>query len=83
MGSKLTLHINNEIIEKIRIYALKTGRSISDITEELYKKILAEREEKEKGIKTKISKKYKGIIEKENIDMEKIRLSFLREKHIK
>ena len=83
MGSKLTLHINNEIIEKIRIYALKTGRSISDITEDLYKKILAEREEKEKGIKTKISKKYKGIIEKENIEMEKIRLSFLREKHIK
>ena len=83
MGSKLTLHIEDEIIEKIRIYALKTGRSISNITEELYKKILSEREEKEKGIKTSIAKKYKGIIEKENIDTENIKLNFLKEKHIK
>jgi len=31
MGKKLTLHIKPEIIEEIKIYAMKNKRSVSDI----------------------------------------------------
>jgi len=83
MGRKLTLHIDKEIIEEIKIYAMKNNRSISDITEEIYKQILAEKEKKKKDIKTTIARKYKGILGKENIDIDSIKLNFLKEKHVK
>ena len=83
MGTKLTLHIDKEIIEKIKIYAMKNKRSISDITKELYKQILSDREKKEKDIKTPIAKKYKGIIDKEKIDIESDKLNYFKEKHVK
>ncbi len=83
MGKKLTLHIDEEIIEEIKIYAMKNNRSISDITEDIYRQILAENEKKKKGINTTIARKYKGILGKENIDIDSIKLSYLKEKHVK
>ena len=83
MGKKLTLHIDKEIIEEIKIYAMKNNRSISDITEEIYKQILAEKEKKKKDIKTTIARKYKGILGKEKVDIDSIKLNYLKEKHVK
>lgn len=40
MKQKFTLTIDDTLIEKIKIQAIKARRSVSDITEELYREYL-------------------------------------------
>ncbi len=82
MNSKLTLRLNKDIIEGIKAYAFMNRRSLSSITEDLYKKILMEKEKKENDIKSPIAKKYKGILGGEKIDTASIKLEYLNEKHL-
>ena len=62
METKLTLRLSKEIIEQVKMYALKRQRSLSSITEDLYKQLLIEKQEIFKEISTPIAKKYKGIL---------------------
>ena len=77
------MHIDKELIEEIKIYALKKRRSVSDITSELYKKALSDRERKQKEIETPIARKYKGIVDGQSVDVDMDRLSRLRKKHVR
>jgi len=83
MDTKLTLRLDKEVIEQIKIYALKDNLSVSALTEDLYKKILMEKEERKKGLASAIARKYKGILGKEEVDLKSVRLDSLKKKHIK
>jgi hypothetical protein len=83
MYTKLTLRLNKEIIEQMKVYALMNQKSLSALTEELYKKILLETRQNISGVQTPMAKKYKGILGKKDVDFDSIKLSHLKEKHLK
>lgn len=83
MDTKLTLRLDKEIIERIKIYASKQQKSLSALTEELYKAFLMKsNDNSESEILSPIAKKYKGIISSTDFDAETQKLSYLRGKHL-
>ena len=82
MNTKLTLRMNKEIIEQIKMYAMDHDKSVSSLTETLYKSILL-KENEENAELTPIAKKYKGIIKNDEVDTDIVKLSYLLEKHLK
>lgn len=83
MDTKLTLRLDKEIIERIKIYASKQQKSLSTLTEELYKSFLMRSSgNSESEISSAIAKKYKGIISSTDFDSETQKLSYLRDKHL-
>jgi len=83
MDLKLTLRLDKDIIEEIKIFALKHKQSLSSLTEDLYKKILLSNKDNGSRIESPIARKYKGILGSENIDVAEQRLEYLKEKHLK
>ncbi len=82
MNTKLTLRMEKEIIEQIKMYAMEHDKSVSSLTETLYKSILLKENEEDAEL-TPIAKKYKGIIKNDEVDTDIVRLSYLLEKHLK
>ncbi|MDD3147077.1 MAG: DUF6364 family protein [Candidatus Riflebacteria bacterium] len=83
MDTKLTLRLDKEIIERIKIYASKQQKSLSTLTEELYKSFLMRScGDSESEIRSAIAKKYKGIISSTDFDADTQKLSYLRDKHL-
>lgn len=62
MGSKLTLSIDQEIIEQAKQYAKLQGRSLSNIIEEYLKSISANSSKNKKQELSKLVKELKGSI---------------------
>jgi len=82
MNTKLTLRMEKEIIEQIKMYAMEHDKSVSSLTETLYKSILIKENEEDTEL-TPIAKKYKGIIKNDDIDTDIVKLSYLLGKHLK
>ena len=82
MNTKLTLRMKKEIIEQIKMYAMEHDKSVSSLTETLYKSILIKENEEDAEL-TPIAKKYKGIIKNDDVDTDIVKLSYLLEKHLK
>ena len=82
MNTKLTLRMEKEIIEQIKMYAMEHNKSVSSLTETIYKSILIKENEEDAEL-TPIAKKYKGIIKNDEVDTDIVRLSYLLEKHLK
>ena len=82
MNTKLTLRMEKEIIEQIKMYAMEHDKSVSSLTETLYKSILLKENEEDAEL-TPIAKKYKGIIRNDDVDTDIVKLSSLLEKHLK
>ena len=82
MNTKLTLRMEKEIIEQIKMYAMEHDKSVSSLTETLYKSILIKENEEDAEL-TPIAKKYKGIIKNDDVDTDIVKLSYLLEKHLK
>ena len=84
MDTKLTLRLDKDVIEKIKIYASRENRSLSDLTEDLYKIYMVQASDKaEDEIDSPIAKKYKSIISGSSYDYDQSKYSYLAEKHIK
>ena len=83
MDTKLTLRLEKNIIEQIKIYAMRRELSVSDLTENLYKNVLNSELNASGNQLPLIAKKYKGIIRKHDLDFESTKLDYLKEKHIK
>ena len=83
METKLTLRLEKEIIERIKLFAMKEGLSLSDLTEDLYKTLLAREQQGSVGSLSPIARKYKGILGTDTIDEEELRFQALLEKHAK
>ncbi|KKK83312.1 hypothetical protein LCGC14_2794640, partial [marine sediment metagenome] len=47
MNTKLTLRMEKEIIEQIKMYAMEHNKSVSFLTETLYKSILIKEKEED------------------------------------
>ncbi len=82
MNTKLTLRMEKEIIAQIKMYAMEHDKSLSSLTETLYKSILTKENEEDTEL-TPIAKKYKGIIKNDEVDTDIVKLSYLLEKHLK
>lgn len=82
MNTKLTLRMEKEIIEQIKMYAMEHDKSVSRLTATLYKSILIKENEEDAEL-TPIAKKYKGIIKNDDVDTDIVKLSYLLEKHLK
>ncbi len=83
MDAKLTLRLDKEIIERIKIYAAKQQKSLSALTEELYKSFLLRgNQNNESEIHSPIARKYKGIISSTDFDTDTKKISYLRGKHL-
>ena len=83
MDTKLTLRLDGDIIERIKIYASKQQKSLSTLTEELYKSFLLKTDENsDSDIRSPIARKYKGIISSTDFDADTQKVHFLREKHL-
>lgn len=59
MNTKLTLTVEEKIIQKAKLYAKKQGRSLSDIIEN-YLRMITQETEKEKPDLNPITKSMKG-----------------------
>ena len=80
MQTKLTLRLEEDTINQIKIYAAKRHQSLSKFTESLFRKILNTEKSNRKKL-TPIVRKYKGILKnKINDDREEI-VDYLINKH--
>ena len=71
MTTKLTLTIEQHIIEKAKVYAKRKGRSLSDIIENYLKVVVTENAEVERDI-APIAKSLKGSFKKpSDFDLQK------------
>ncbi|AFG36166.1 DUF6364 family protein [Spirochaeta africana] len=83
MDTKLTLRLDKEVIDRIKIYASSHNQSVSALTEQLYKMYLIQEDfPVEENLSSSIAKKYKGII-KDSSNMDELKTGYLFEKHVK
>ncbi|MBF0409436.1 MAG: hypothetical protein HQM10_19005 [Candidatus Riflebacteria bacterium] len=83
MDAKLTLRLDADIIERVKIYASKHQKSISALTEELYKSLLSKTlENYDSDIRSPVAGKYKGVISSADFEADTQKAHFLWEKHL-
>lgn len=82
MNSKLTLSIDEEVIESVKIYAKKTDQSVSSLAENYFRALVGTRVSGKKHKKSKlilelagIAKNYKGNPKVDYVD-------YLRNKYL-
>ncbi len=81
MLTKLTLTVDKEVIEKAKVYAKNTGRSLSDVIES-YLEILTAQEPETKIESSKI-KKISGVVKlPKDFDEKKEIAAYLKKKHL-
>ena len=80
METKLTLRMDEKIIERVKVYAQAHERSVSGLTEDLYKRLLNE-EEVDDGRLSVTVRKYRGILKGKDIDETEDRIAMLTHKH--
>ena len=79
MNTKLTLSLEKEVIEKAKIYAKGTGRSLSEMVENYFKSLVVKPEEKH--IHPKVKKLIGRITLPEDFDIKKAREEHYKEKY--
>jgi hypothetical protein len=82
MATKLTLNVDENIIEKAKVYASETGRSLSGLVEN-YLKNLVEEHHPDNTQKEKITKLAGKIQIPTDFKEEKILREYFEEKHLK
>lgn len=82
MTTKLTLTIDDSVISSAKKYALKRGRSLSDIVEN-YLKSITSKQTKEEEISPKVLKLLGSIKLPKNFDYKKELGKALAKKHLK
>jgi hypothetical protein len=80
MNKKLTLRLDEDIIIRIKNYAVKHQFSVSKLTENIFRKILDSTEDYSQDL-TPIVKKYKGIVRDKELKEDEYLIESLKEKH--
>jgi len=80
MNKKLTLRLNENVIIRIKNYTNKKQISLSKFTESIFRQILEASGENLNNL-SPIVKKYKGILNNNNIDEINELTNFLTKKH--
>jgi formiminotetrahydrofolate cyclodeaminase len=81
MNSKLTLTVEKTVIEKAKLYAKKTGRSLSELIENCLENITQDYSDEE--ISPKLQKLIGSVKLPPDFDEEKELRSVLEQKHLK
>jgi formiminotetrahydrofolate cyclodeaminase len=81
MNSKLTLTVEKKVIEKAKLYAKKTGRSLSELIENYLENITQDYSNEE--ISPKLQKIIGSVQLPPDFDEEKELRSVLEQKHLK
>ena len=85
MNTKLTLSLEKEVIEKAKIYAKGTGRSLSEMVENYFRSLISPPENnttKEEKEALERLKKITGIVKlPDDFDFEKVKEEYHREKY--
>jgi hypothetical protein len=69
MQKKLTLRLEDELIERAKIYAKEAGRSVSQLVAD-YFAVLDARLEVEKGLVTPLVRSMKGALREVDVDVD-------------
>ncbi len=81
MNTKLTLSLEKEVIEKAKIYAKGTGRSLSEMVENYFKSLVAKPNNDEDEIDPRL-KKLIGIVKlPPDFDLKKAKEEYYNEKY--
>jgi formiminotetrahydrofolate cyclodeaminase len=81
MTTKLTLTVEKAVIERAKVYAKRTGRSLSDLIEKYLESITAEAED-ERSISPKLKKIVGAVKLPDNFDEEKALRDYLEKKYL-
>lgn len=81
MTTKLTLSVEKEVVEKAKLYAKRTGRSLSEIIELYLETLTSEQDSKSRKTSAKL-RKIIGVVKlPKNFDEEKAKREHLENKH--
>lgn len=84
MSTKLTLLVEESVIEEAKVYAKKQGRSISNIVEEYLKTITATREKSTKELHPVIKNLWGSVkMSQKNMDYKNLLQDVLVQKYLK
>jgi formiminotetrahydrofolate cyclodeaminase len=81
MTTKLTLTVEKAVIERAKVYAKRTGRSLSDLIEKYLESLTGE-EEDTKHLSPKLKKIMGAVKLPEDFDEEKERRAYLEKKYL-
>ena len=84
MNTKLTLSLEKEVIEKAKIYAKGTGRSLSEMVENYFKNLISksEKNNNESNDIDERLKKITGVVTlPDDFDIEKAKEEYHKEKY--
>jgi len=81
MTTKLTLTVEKNIIEKAKIYARNTGRSLSDLIESYLESVIQENKPKDK-MSTKLKKLVGSVKLPKKFDEKKELDAYYAQKHL-
>jgi len=82
MTTKLTLSVEKQVIEKAKVYAKKTGRSLSDIIEVYLETLTSENPQEYEDISPKLRKLIGAVKLPKNFDEEKAKRKYLEDKNL-
>ena len=82
MTTKLTLSIEKRVIEQSKIYAQKTGRSLSEIIEVYLESLIFENPENPKDISPKLRNLIGSVKLPKDFNEEKVKRTYLEDKHL-
>jgi predicted RNA-binding protein Jag len=80
MNTKLTLRLDEDVIIRIKNYANKERKSLSKLTEKLFRQVLESSESNVENL-SPIVKKYRGIISDNPKEDTDIITDYLKNKH--
>lgn len=86
MNTKLTLSLEKEIIEKVKIYAKGTGRSVSEMVENYFRSLVEKPKSKNnideyEGIHPSVKKLIGRISLPDDFDIKKAKDEYYKEKY--
>jgi hypothetical protein len=82
MTTKLTLSVEERVVERAKLYAKKTGRSLSEIIEVYLETLTSEDAQKTEEISPKL-RKIIGVVKlPKNFNEEKAKRVYLENKHL-
>jgi hypothetical protein len=81
MQTKLTLRLEDQLIEQAKSYAAQAGKSVSQIVADYFKLLTAEKKSKSFSASTPVTQSLRGLLRESKLN-EKDYKKYLEEKHI-
>lgn len=80
MQTKLTLRLEDQLIDQAKSYAAQAGKSVSQVVADYFKLLTSEKSNRPESPSTPITKSLRGLLRESNLD-EKDYKKYLEDKH--